>query len=96
MDWLTILILVCVFTISFMLWMRTVPKRRFVTFLFLLLPIVILTMRWAAYRKSWAEWLLSAGAAMVLLLIWWLSIGRKLPTPKDGTVRVWTKDDPFE
>jgi hypothetical protein len=96
MDWLTILILVCVFTFSFMLWMRIVPKRRFVTFLFLLLPMVILTMRWAAYRKSWAEWLLSAGAAMVLLLIWWLSIGRKLPTPKDGTVRVWTKDDPFE
>jgi O-antigen/teichoic acid export membrane protein len=96
MDWLSTLILIAALTLSVLAWLRTVPKRRFVTFLFLLMPILVLSLRWAAYRENWLEWRFGFFASIGLAAIWWIVRGRKLPAPRDGTQRVWTKDDPFE
>jgi hypothetical protein len=96
MDWLATLILAIAFTLSLLALLRTVPKRRFVTFIFLVLPTIFLSMRWAAYRDSWTAWLTGFGISICLTSIWWIFFGRNLPTPRDGTQRVWTKDDPFE
>jgi protein-S-isoprenylcysteine O-methyltransferase Ste14 len=96
MDWLSTIILAAVFTLSILAWRRTIPKRRFVTVIFLLLPVLLLSLRWAAYRQSWPEWWIGFTAAVLISISWWFGFGRKLPSPRDGTQRVWTKDDPFE
>jgi hypothetical protein len=95
MDWLSAIILGIALALVFVAWIRTIPKRRFVTFLFLLLPSVVLSLRWAAYRESWSTWRVGVGVAIVIILIWWILHGRTLPAPEDGVQRVWTKDDPF-
>jgi len=96
MDWLSAIILALAFTLALLALVRTVPKRRFVTVLFLVLPVLFLSMRWAAYRDSWGAWTFGFGVALLLAGAWWLSIGRRLPPAEDGTRRVWTKKDPFE
>jgi hypothetical protein len=96
MDWVAALILATAFTLSLLALLRTVPRRRFVTFLFLLLPTIFLSMRWAAYRDSWTAWFTGFGISIGLAALWWALVGRRLPPPRDGTRRVWTKDDPFE
>jgi hypothetical protein len=75
---------------------RTVPKRRILTIIFLLLPLGILTYRWATFRSAFWEWLVGALVGSVATLAWWLLKGQNLPPPDDSNVRVWTKDEPFE
>ena len=96
MDWLSIVILGLAFTLAILAWIRTVPKRRFLTFLFLVLPLVFFSLRWAAYRMSWTSLWFGALLAMVVIFLWWILLGRRLPSPKDGIQRIWSKDDPFE
>ena len=96
MDWLSALILGLAFSLAFLAWIRTIPKRRFLTFFFLVLPLIILSMRWAAYRMSWISFWIGAALSLLFVFLWWLLHGRTLPSPEDGIQRVWTKDDPFE
>lgn len=96
MDWLTALILAFTFSLSLIAWIRTIPKRRFLTLAFLVLPVLVISMRWAAYRADWPTWRIGMAIALIIVLLWWLLHGRSLPTPKDGIQRVWTKDEPFE
>ncbi len=73
-----------------------VPRRpRRWVFLLLGLPGAILLCRWAAYRGAWGELAVSAAAALVLRLAWWFLVGRRLPPPSEGDIRVWSKEDPF-
>lgn len=76
--------------------MARLPRRpRRWALVLLGLPGVILLYRWAAYRGAWAELAVSAAASGLILLLWWRLIGRRLPAPSDGDIRVWTKEDPF-
>jgi hypothetical protein len=95
-DWVPILTLTAIFTGLTLALIRTVKKgarRR----LLYLIPVVvlILALRWAAYRQAWAELALAAVAAGVICLLWWFGYGRRLPPPTDDNIRVWTKEDPF-
>ena len=96
MDWLSAFILAFAFSLALIAWIRTIPKRRFLTFSFLVLPSVVISMRWAAYRTSWATWWIGGVMALSIVFLWWVLHGRSLPTPKDGIQRIWTKDEPFE
>ncbi len=96
MDWLSALTLGLAFTLALLAWIRTVRKRRFLTFFFLVLPVIVLSMRWASYRMSWMSFWFGAALAVLVVFLWWVLYGRRLPSPEDGIRRVWTKDDPFE
>ncbi|MGH2607120.1 MAG: hypothetical protein ACRDG5_11070 [Anaerolineales bacterium] len=74
---------------------RLPPRPRRWVLLLLGLPGAIVLCRWAAYREAWPELVVSAAAALILRLIWWFLVGRRLPPPSEGDIRVWSKEDPF-
>lgn len=96
MDILSSLVIGLSFLLAAAAVLRTIPGRRVLTFLFLLLPLAIFSYRWSLFRDARTEWIVGVIGAAVLLAIWWLVWGRRLPPPDDSNIRVWTKDDPFE
>lgn len=96
MDILSTLVIGSSFSLAFYAVMRTIPKRRFLTIIFLLLPLTVFSYRWSVYRDARTEWLFGLGTAVIVLFFWWALRGRRLPPPDDNNIRVWTKEDPFE
>lgn len=94
MNWQTFGLLSIAFLGIGLLHARTIPKRRRV-FLLVWLIVGVLIYRWANYRGAWAEVGLAAALALIVFGLWWLFYGRKLPTPSDEGIRVWSEDDPF-
>lgn len=96
MNLQNIILLGAGYFILFIIYLRTEKRIKLLVVLVLLLPMVFFSTRWATYRGAWLD--LGLGVVMALsgIGVWWLLIGRKLPPPKGSTIRVWTKDDPFE
>lgn len=86
--------LVLIFSGIAILHARTLARRRRI-FLLLWMVVGLLVYRWANYRQAWNAIWLSAGLSALVVGCWWLLLGRKLPTPMDDNIRVWSKDDPF-
>lgn len=91
----TVLILGIALCLSLLAVIRTYPRRRWVTALVLLAPVIFFSIRWAKFRSAWLELGVGAAIALLVLLLWWFTIGRKLPPPEESSIRVWTEDDPF-
>ena len=96
MDLVSTVVIALSFSLALYAVLRTIPKRRFLTILFLLLPLTVFSFRWSVFRDARTEWLIGLAAAVMVLMLWWLFRGRKLPPPDDSSIRVWTKEDPFE
>ena len=96
MDWVPVVTLTAVFAGLTVALIRTVNtgRRRWMVAL-IHLTVVVLALRWAAYRQAWAELGIAAVAAAVISLVWWFGYGRRLPPSSDDNIRVWTKEDPF-
>ena len=84
------------FFIAFLVVIRTVRSRRLFPILVLLAPMFVISLRWAAYRNTWAEWILGFAASILGLVIWWLAYGRKLGPARSSSIKVWSEDEPFE
>ena len=96
MDLVSTVVIALSFSLALYAVLRTIPKRRFLTILFLLLPLTVFSFRWSVFRDARTEWLIGLAAAVMVLMLWWLFRGRNLPPPDDSSIRVWTKEDPFE
>lgn len=96
MDILSAVVIGLAITVALLAVLRTVPKRRFLTILLLLGPLVVFSYRWSLYRQAQTEWIYGVAGGLILTLLWWVFWGRRLPPPDDSTIRVWTKEDPFE
>jgi hypothetical protein len=94
MNWQTVLLLAAAFLGISLLHARTIPKRRKI-FLIVWLIVAILIYRWANYRGAWREVGIAAASAFLFFIIWWVVYGRRLPTPTDDGIRVWSEEDPF-
>jgi hypothetical protein len=91
----TLAALTGILTVTLIAYTRVPPRPRRWVQLLLLLPGTILLLRWAAYRMAWAELAAALAASLVLLWLWWTLVGRRLPAPHEGKIRVWTEEDPF-
>ncbi len=96
MDVLSSIVIGFSFLLAFAAVLRTVPDRRFLTVIFLLLPLAVFSYRWSLFRGSQLEWVIGLASALLLFAVWWFVWGRKLPPPDDSNIRVWSEDDPFE
>jgi hypothetical protein len=95
-DWVPILALTAIFAGLTVAWVRTVRKgRRRWLLALILIAVVVLASRWAAYRQAWTEFGVAVLAAATVVLVWWFGYGRRLAPPTDDNIRVWTKEDPF-
>ncbi len=95
MRYQTIAILSVAHFLSLLAVLRTYARRRWVTIVALLFPVLYFSVRWANYRDAWTELGIGFGIALVGILIWWVSYGRKLAPPKESSIRVWSEEDPF-
>ncbi len=95
MNWQTVLTIAGLTALVTITLMRTAPRRRRRLALILALPAGFLLYRWAVYRDAWEDLLAALALGAGLVLVWWVVLGRHLPPPRDDTIRVWTKDEPF-
>jgi hypothetical protein len=95
MSFQSISILGIAIFLSLLAVVRTYPRRRWVTVLVLLIPVIFFSIRWARYRDAWTELIAGSGIALVGMLAWWLLYGRKISPPEESSIRVWSEDDPF-
>jgi len=92
-DWQTTLLLAVAFLGIGLVWLRIERRMRRFVFFILVVPVAFLVCRWAAFRSAWPEALISLGIAAASLAIWWVTFGRKLPTPQGSTIRIITEED---
>ena len=95
MDLWAIPVLAAILTALSIAVIRSDKRRRRRLLLFVPLPLVILVLRWASYRRAWAELASAVALSAAAVLIWWAAYGRRLPPPSDDNIRVWTQNDPF-
>jgi hypothetical protein len=96
MDIVSSVVIALSFLLAFYAVLRTIPRRRLLTFILLLLPLTVFSYRWSLYKHARVEWFVGVACAIMIFGFWWILRGRKLPPPDDSSIRVWTKDDPFE
>ena len=73
---------------------RSIPRRRWMILLLLDLPLLVLLVRWASFRRAWLELVTGLVASGAAYGVWWLLHGRRLGPPRDDNIRVVTQDDP--
>lgn len=95
MHWQTFVPLAALVFVTCLAVLRTPRRVRRWIILILPVPLIVLTYRWAAYRRAWLDLAAGLGIGLAGLGLWWGLMGRRLPAPNDETIRVWTKDDPF-
>jgi hypothetical protein len=95
MNWQSAILIAVLFLAIGFTTVRSVARARLWILLLVGLPTLFFSLRWAAFRTAWSEWLFGAGAASLVLLVWWIALGRRLQPPCDENIRVWTEDDPF-
>ena len=96
MDWQTLLVLAslsCVVTIALV---RVDRRQRRRVLLILALPALFLLWRWSLFRGVWLEPILGVAMGWLAAWLWWRVRGRHLPPPDSDTIRVWSKDQPFD
>ncbi len=87
------LILLAVLTLLMLVMVeRTEIKRRWITVLLLILPVIWL-YRWAGYRDQATEALIGVGIGAGLFLIYWLAWGLRHPPQSSDSIHVVGMDE---
>ena len=93
MDWLTISILAIVLAGLIILWLRLENRIKPPVIIVVYVPSILLILKWSQFREAWAELGVAASIGLLLFLLWWVPLGRKLPPPKDSPIVVITDED---
>jgi hypothetical protein len=93
MDPANSVFLTIAFVLVLLAWQRTVSKRRWLTLLVIVVPVVFFTFRWARFKKQLLEWQLAAGIAIVSNALFWIVYGRTHPPGYKGDITVLGMED---
>lgn len=92
MNWSNVLFLALAALSCAWVLARIERERWFVGLLFYVLPIVVLSVLWAAVTASWPEALAGLLAGGALGLGWWLTLGRRMQRADSSPIKVWGQD----
>jgi hypothetical protein len=92
-EWQSTLVVAAILVALGLVLLRVEPRIRRRVALVVPLPLAILIIRWALYRRAWPEVTAAIGLAAASLALWWILIGRRLPPPAGPSIRVWSKDE---
>lgn len=87
-----VIVLALVWLTCAVLQVRIERNRWFVGLIFLWLPILLLTVLWAAISASWPEALLGTAIGLALGGAYYLVIGRRLHPADSSGIKVWGQD----
>ncbi len=71
---------------------RMERNRWFVGLIFMWLPVLALTIVWAAISASWPEAFAGTGLGLALGAGYYLVLGRRLRPADSSTIKVWGQD----
>ncbi|MDX2162518.1 MAG: hypothetical protein SF162_14425 [bacterium] len=71
---------------------RSEPKRRFISFLFALIPLELIR-RYVWFRDVHTEAAIAFGLALVINFLFWALIGRYNPVGSSDRIKVYGMDD---
>jgi hypothetical protein len=92
-EWQSTLVVAAILVALGLILLRVEPRIRRRIALLVPLPLAILIIRWAAFRRAWPEVVAAIGLAAAALGLWWVLVGRRLPPPAGPSIRVWSKDE---
>jgi hypothetical protein len=92
-EWQSTLVVAAILVALGLVLLRVEPRIRRRIALLVPLPLTILIVRWAAFRRAWPEVATAIGLAGAALAFWWVLIGRRLGPPAGPSIRVWSKDE---
>ena len=77
---------------AILLVLRVEPKARWVAWVFVAGPGLLLVAGWAMLFNRWLEAAAGVGGAALVVGLWWLLSGRKLPPTTSDSIKVWGQD----
>lgn len=88
-----LLFLTVIFSLSVLALQRTIDGRRWLTLVFIVLPIAFFSYRWAIFREEVQAFQYAAGLALALNLLFWMLYGRSHPPGHKGDIIVLGMED---
>jgi len=75
------------------LFFRVEKKARWLSLIFLVIPVCSLMYRLSQWRMQIPELRMGLLCGIIMYVIWHLLYGRKIPLPSSENIKVWGQDD---
>ena len=75
------------------LFFRVEKKARWISLIFLVIPVCSLMYRLSQWRMQIPELRMALLCGIIMYVIWHLLYGRKIPLPSSENIKVWGQDD---
>ena len=75
------------------LFFRVEKKARWISLIFLVIPVCSLMYRLSQWRMQIPELRMGLLCGITMYVIWHLLYGRKIPLPSSDNIKVWGQDD---
>ena len=75
------------------LFFRVEKKARWISLIFLVIPVCSLMYRLSQWRMQIPELRMGLLCGIIMYVIWHLLYGRKIPLPSSDNIKVWGQDD---
>ena len=75
------------------LFFRVEKKARWISLIFLVIPVCSLMYRLSQWRMQIPELRMGLLCGIIMYVIWHLLYGRKIPLPSSENIKVWGQDD---
>lgn len=85
--------LIVAFCLALLTLQRTIPRRRWLTLVVIVLPVGFIAYRWALYKEQLQAWRIAAGVALGLNILFWVIYGRTHPPGFKGDIVVAGMED---
>ena len=92
MNWFMVGGSAVVWTLIFVVVLRTDLRARWAGLLLFAVPGLGLLCFWAAYRAQFNALWVGLGLGVLVTLVWWLAWGRRLPPQDSDKIKVWEKE----
>ncbi|HJO91382.1 MAG TPA: hypothetical protein QF606_06915 [Anaerolineales bacterium] len=93
LQWNIVFLLTLATLAILFLFFRVEKKARWISLIFLVIPVCSLMYRLSQWRMQIPELRMGLLCGIIMYVIWHLLYGRKIPLPSSENIKVWRQDD---
>ncbi|MBO36262.1 MAG: hypothetical protein CL612_00310 [Anaerolineaceae bacterium] len=93
LQWNIVFLLTLATLAILFLFFRVEKKARWISLIFLVIPVCSLMYRLSQWRMQIPELRMGLLCGIIMYVIWHLLYGRKIPLPSSENIKVWGQDD---
>ncbi|MEE3229223.1 MAG: hypothetical protein VX237_09035 [Chloroflexota bacterium] len=93
LQWNIVFLLTLATLAILFLFFRVEKKARWISLIFLVIPVCSLMYRLSQWRMQIPELRMGLLCGIIMYVIWHLLYGRKIPLPSSDNIKVWGQDD---